>query len=361
MGFTVSSVDIFCGIGGLTHGLIKAGIKVVAGIDSDETCNYAYETNNNALFIKSDVRNLQAADVKSLLGNADFKVLVGCAPCQCFSKHTQKLKNRKRDEKWKLLDSFSSLISDVLPDVVSMENVAEIQGYRVFKNFVKELRTRGYFVFWKVIYCPNYGIPQNRSRLVLLASKLGKIKIVPSTHTPSRYKTVRDAIGKLEEIEDGGFSSKDNLHRAWSLTPINKKRIKQSIPGGTWLDWDEKLRSPCHKKESGNTYRAVYGRMCWDKPAPTITTQFYSYGTGRFGHPAQDRALSLREGALLQTFPKYYDFIDPEKSFSFTRIGIHIGNSVPVRLGVIIGRSILKHLEKNAISDNKYVVSNAIK
>jgi len=346
MGFTVLAVDIFCGIGGLTHGLIKAGIPVIGGIDSDETCKYAYETNNNALFIKSDVRNLKAADVKSLLGKADFNVLVGCAPCQCFSRHTQKLKNRNKDEKWKLLDSFSSLISGVLPDVVSMENVAEIQKHRIFKDFVKELRSLGYYVFWEVIYCPNYGIPQNRRRLVLLASKLGKIEIIAPTHPPSRYKTVREVIGKLEEIEDGGSSSKDSLHRTWSLTSINKKRIRQSLPGGTWLDWDEELRAPCHRKKSGNTYSAVYGRMRWDEPSPTITTQFYSYGTGRFGHPVQDRALSLREGALLQTFPKYYDFIDPERPIYFSRIGTHIGNAVPVRLGIVIGRSIKKHIEK---------------
>ncbi len=205
----------------------------------------------------------------------------------------------------------------------------------------------GYSVFWDVIYCPDYGIPQNRRRLVLLASKLGTIEIIPKTHHPSRYRTVRDVISKLEEIKDGGSSAKDSMHRAWSLAAINKKRIRQSRPGGTWLDWDEELRVPCHRKKTGQTYSAVYGRMCWDKPAPTITTQFYSYGTGRFGHPVQDRALSLREGALLQTFPKYYDFIDPKQPIYFSRIGTHIGNAVPVRLGVIIGRSIVKHIKEH--------------
>lgn len=346
MGFTVSAVDIFCGIGGLTHGLIKAGIPVIAGIDSDETCKYSYETNNNALFIKSDVRNLKGDDVKSLLGNADFKVLVGCAPCQCFSKHTQKLKNRNRDEKWNLLDSFSSLISDVLPHVVSMENVAEIRRHRIFEDFVKELTALGYYLFGEVIYCPDYGIPQNRRRLVLLASKLGEIEIVPPTHPPSRYKTVRDAIGKLEEIEDGASSSKDPLHKTYRLSPINKKRIEQSKPDGTWLDWDKKLRAPCHNKKSGRTYSGVYGRMSWNKPAPTITTQFYSFGTGRFGHPEQDRALSLREGALLQTFPKYYDLIDPNGTNSFSVLGTHIGNAVPPRLGYIIGKTIKEHIDR---------------
>jgi DNA (cytosine-5)-methyltransferase 1 len=339
-------VDIFCGIGGLTHGLIKAGIPVVAGIDTDESCKYAYETNNKAIFIERDVKQLKAKEVKSLFRKADFKVLVGCAPCQCFSKHTQKLKNRHKDVKWNLLNYFSSIISEVLPDVVSMENVAEIRKYEVFEDFVKNLEIEGYRVFHTIVYCPNYGIPQKRRRLVLLASRLGGIKLIPETHPPSRYRTVRDVISKLESLKDGESSSKDPLHKTWHLSSINKKRIKQSKPGGTWLDWDKRLRAPCHKKKSGRTYSGVYGRMSWNKPAPTITTQFYSFGTGRFGHPEQDRALSLREGALLQTFPKYYDLINPNGTNSFSVLGTHIGNAVPVRLGVIIGRSILRHLEQ---------------
>ena len=136
------------------------------------------------------------------------------------------------------------------------------------------------------------------------------------------------------------------MHQAASLSPLNLKRIKQSKPGGTWLDWDKKLRCLCHRKKSGKSYGGVYGRMEWNKPGPTITTQFYVYGTGRFGHPEQDRALTLREGALLQTFPKKYKFIAPDRVYSLKKLGIHIGNAVPVRLGVIIGRSIKKHIQE---------------
>ena len=346
MSVSIATIDLFCGAGGLTHGLIKSGIPVAAGFDVDETCRYAFEKNNNSTFVNKSVEKLTKKDLEKLYPKADIKILVGCAPCQCFSKHTQKNKTRSKDKKWKLLYSFSKLVNSVKPDIVSMENVAEIQKQKVFQDFITSLKSSGYSVFWKVIYCPDYGIPQNRRRLVLLASKLGTIEIIPKTHSTSRYRTVRKAIGKLEAIKDGDISLKDSMHRSWSLSDINKKRIRQSLPGGTWLDWDEKLRAPCHRKKSGRTYSAVYGRMCWDKPAPTITTQFYSYGTGRFAHPIQDRALSLREGALLQTFPKYYDFIDPKQPIYFSRIGTHIGNAVPVRLGVIIGRSILKHIEE---------------
>ena len=342
----IAAIDLFCGIGGLTHGLIKAGIPVVAGIDIDETCKYAYETNNRSNFICKDIsRELTGADLEALYPEGCIKILVGCAPCQPFSTHTQKCKSRTFDEKWGLLYSFLNLIREVRPDVVSMENVPAIAKSKVFLDFVAGLEEQDYHLFWDKVYCPEYGVPQTRKRLVLLASKLGPIDIIPPTHTKDEYETVRGAIGKLEVIAAGEVSATDPFHRSRHLKDINLKRIRQSKPGGTWKDWDEALRCPCHKKESGKSYGGVYARMSWDTLAPTMTTQFYNYGTGRFGHPEQDRALSLREGALLQTFPPKYDFIDPELPFSIERLGTHIGNAVPVRLGIIIGRSILNHLE----------------
>ncbi len=345
MNISVAAVDLFCGIGGLTHGLIKAGIPVVAGIDIDKTCKYAYEANNDSDFIHADITNLTGKEVSDLYPEGCIKILVGCAPCQPFSPHTQKDKKRVEDEKWKLLYSFSKLIQEVQPDIVSAENVPAIARSKVFIDFIAKLEDLGYDIFWDKVYCPDYGVPQSRKRLVLLASKFGPIDIIPATHSHDEYETVRDRIGKLEVIAAGEVSVGDPLHRTSRLGDINLRRITQSKPGGTWKDWDEDLLSPCHKKESGKSYSGVYARMSWDTLAPTVTTQFYNYGTGRFGHPEQDRALSLREGALLQTFPPGYDFIDPEVSFSIRRLGTHIGNAVPVGLGEIIGRSILKHLE----------------
>jgi len=341
----VAAVDLFCGIGGLTHGLIQAGIPVVAGIDIDKTCKYAYETNNRSTFICKDIRELTGADLEKLYPNECIKVLVGCAPCQPFSTHTQKNKKRVEDEKWKLLYSFSKLIKEVRPDIVSMENVPAIARSEVFVDFVTELKEQDYHIFWDEVYCPDYGVPQSRKRLVLLASKFGAINVIPPTHTEDEYETVQDIIGNLEVLTAGEVSTKDSLHRTSRLRDINLERIKQSKPGGTWKDWDEDIRSPCHKKDSGRSYSGVYARMSWDTVAPTVTTQFYNYGTGRFGHPEQDRALSLREGALLQTFPPGYEFIDPEVSFSIKRLGTHIGNAVPVRLGYMIGESIIEHIK----------------
>jgi len=340
----VSAIDLFCGAGGLTHGLIEAGIPVNAGIDFDKTCKYPFETNNNSQFIHQDIRTVTITQLQDLYPADHIRMLVGCAPCQPFSKHTQKNRRRKEDSKWQLLSYFQNLAEGLKPELVSMENVPEIANEQVFTDFMNKLRELGYHIFAKSVFCPEYGIPQNRKRLVVLASLLGEIEIVPITHESPYYPSVKDAIGNLEHIAAGAMSRNDPLHRSCLLTPINQERIRKSKPGGTWLDWEDRLRLPCHKKDTGKSYSSVYGRMTWEDPAPTITTQFFSYGTGRFGHPEQDRALSLREGALLQTFPPDYDFIDPELDFSLDRVGRYIGNAVPVRLGYVVGQSILTHL-----------------
>lgn len=339
------AVDLFCGIGGLTHGLQQSGIKVVAGIDSDASCKYAYEANNKSRFITKDIAEVTGEELDRLYPENSIKILVGCAPCQTFSQHTAKNKNREKDKRWRLLYEFSRLIKECKPDIVSMENVPQLRKYDVFHDFVNGLKKEGYFVYYRIVNCPRYGIPQRRIRLVLLASKKKEIELIPETHEPKNYVTTKEIIRHLPEIKDGEIHDKDTLHRAWKLSPINKKRIKQSKQGGSWLDWDENLRLKCHKKKGGSTYKAVYGRMKWNQPAPTITTQFYSYGTGRFGHPTQNRALSLREGALFQTFPQNYKFFADEEDISFDEIGRHIGNAVPVELGKVIAISIKKHIE----------------
>ena len=334
------AVDLFCGVGGLTHGLKKSGIKVVAGIDNDASCKYAYEENNNARFIEADIKEIHGEEINKLFPKNSIKILVGCAPCQTFSQHTKKIKNREEDPRWNLLYEFLRIIKESNPDIVSMENVPQLRNYKIFEDFVKGLNKMGYSVNYKVAYCPRYGIPQTRKRLLLLASKKKKIDFIAETNTPKNYPSIKEVIKDLPSIKAGQENKEDKLHRSWKLSEINKKRIKSSKPGGSWLDWDEDIRLECHKKENGSTYKAVYGRMSWNKPSPTITTQFYSYGTGRFGHPKQNRAISLREGAILQTFPKNYKFVEEGKEVNFNQLGRHIGNAVPVKLGEVIGKSI---------------------
>jgi DNA (cytosine-5)-methyltransferase 1 len=342
----IVAVDIFCGVGALTYGLSKSGINVVAGIDVDARCKFAFEENNHASFIHKSVQEITPEEILKLYPNGSLRVLVGCAPCQPFSKHTQKEKDRQRKKDWGLLYHFFNLIVETEPVVISMENVPEITKHKVFSDFLEGLESLGYSVAWQYVYCPDYGIPQNRRRLVLLASQLGKIGLIAPTYKPANYRTVRMAIGDLESIKAGESSKKDMLHKSAALSNNNLNRIRNSTPGGSWRDWDDSLRANCHRQNSGKTYSSVYSRMEWDKPSPTITTQFYTFGTGRFGHPQQDRAISIREGAILQTFPKTYSFIPLNSPIGFKRLGRHIGNAVPVRLAEIIGKSIIKHLEK---------------
>ena len=350
---TAYAIDLFCGIGGLTKGLSLAGINTVAGFDIDESCCFAYEKNNKAKFIRGDIVSLQGKTLESLYPTNSIRILVGCAPCQPFSSYTKRYqKNGSTDEKWNLLYSFSRLIREVKPEIVSMENVPGLASKKVFRDFVEALKELKYYVSSSIVYCPAYGVPQNRKRLVLLASRYKSIELCPPLYESANYPTVRDAIGDLPVLRSGERDEKDPLHCACRLSSKSLRRIRQSKPGGTWRDWDEDLQLECHKKKSGKSYPSVYGRMCWDKPSPTITTQFYGYGNGRFGHPEQDRALSLREGAILQTFPPDYVFRDKEHPSSCREIGIHIGNAVPVELGYVIGLSIRTHLRE--IEQNGY-------
>lgn len=341
-----SVVDLFCGAGGLTHGFKLEGFPIVCGIDVDESCRYAFETNNDAPFVRWDVSEIRGTDIDREFHRDVPRVLVGCAPCQPFSTYNAK----NSDPKWRLLREFLRLIIETRPHVVSMENVPALTKFRngsVFREFVDSLEAEGYHVWWNHVFCPEYGVPQRRTRLVLLASKLGEIELEEPIYTPDRYPTVESAIAGLPELKAGEAAEEDPLHKACNLSPINLMRIKASRPGGSWRDWPPELIAECHKRDSGNTYPSVYGRMSWNEPSPTITTQFHGFGNGRFGHPEQDRAISLREGAILQSFPRSYAFVRPGDPIEFSKIGRLIGNAVPVELARAIARSIRRHLERH--------------
>lgn len=341
-----SVVDLFCGIGGLTHGFVKEGFSIAAGIDLDISCKYAYEANNKSTFIHKNIANLPSGELNSLFASNN-KILIGCAPCQPFSSYTFK-DQEKNNDKWALLYHFSRLIKEIKPSIVSMENVAQLLNFKkapVFEDFLRTLKDLDYHVYYEVVNCQDYGIPQKRKRLVLLASKLGEIYLIPKTHTPLNYKTVKDTIKNLPTIDDGSFDKKDLMHFTRKLSPLNKKRIKNTPYGGSWKDWPYELILACHKKQTGKSYTSVYGRMKWEEPAPTITTHCIGYGNGRFGHPEQDRAISLREAALFQTFPMSYKFFDSKKGFQSVSIAKQLGNAVPVDLGRVIAKSIKIHLK----------------
>lgn len=341
---TISAVDLFCGVGGLSYGLQQASVDVVAGVDLDGSCDYPFRANIGAPFHRKDVRKLEAGELAAMWPKGTVRVLAGCAPCQPFSSYRRGVDTSK-EAQWPLVDEMGRLIEGVLPEVVTMENVPRIVSTPIFGSFVALLKKLGYFVDFKSCYCPAYGVPQHRRRMVLVASRLGEIRVPRGKVAPSDYATVEQVIRRLPPIGHGEADPADRLHKSRTLSDTNLERIKHSKPGGTWEEWDEKLRAPCHRKSSGSTFRNVYARMVWNEPSPTITTLAYSYGAGRFGHPEQDRAISLREAAILQSFPKGYKFVPPEDPVHFAPLGRLIGNAVPPKLAQAVGETIVEHVQ----------------
>ncbi len=338
----IVAVDLFCGAGGLTNGLRRGGIRVAAGIDIDPASQFAFESNNpGSIFLNRAVETLSKEDLDELWSGAAVRLLAGCAPCQPFSTYSQG-KNISLDSRWRLLDDFARLVRECLPDYVTMENVPTLSDNAVFDEFVDALAQLGYRVWNEVVDCSNYGVPQARRRLVLIASRLGTEapRIKPRK---GPRKTVRQALAAVRPLAMGAVDPKDRTHRCARLSPLNLRRIQASKPGGTWLDWSPALRCKCHQANSGQGYQAVYGRLEWDAPAPTITTQCYNYGSGRFGHPSQDRPISLREAALLQGFPRSYRFESSTDPLSTRDLSRLVGNAVPPPLGLAIARALTRN------------------
>ena len=339
----IDAIDLFCGGGGFTCGLRQTGVHVKMGIDYDSRLEYAYEFNNKARFWGESVRKVKGEELLPFYRKGNIRLLAGCPPCQTFSKYNQKASHT--DQRWNLLGQFRRRVGEVNPDLVAMENVPFLAETGVFDTFKKYLEGHGYFVDYKIVKCPEYGLPQLRQRVILLASRLGKIE-VPKPRRP-HIPTVRELIEDLPALEAGTCDPEDRLHFCAALSPLNMRRIMASTQGGSWRDWPEELVAECHKRDTGKTYGGVYGRMEWDKPAPTMTTQFYGFGNGRFGHPEQNRAISIREGAIFQGFPRDYQFLPEEAHHNISLLGKMIGNAVPVGLGKIVGEAIVKHAAAN--------------
>lgn len=344
----ISAVDLFCGVGGLTHGLSRAEINVRLGVDIDPAARHPFEQNNKAKFLLADVSTLNADVINSCFVPNTFTLLAGCAPCQPFSTYSQKAKrtgqarsDRGRIDDWRLVERFGELIKETKPDLVTMENVPPLLRAPVYKKLLDCLD--GYWVDARIIECKSIGLPQTRKRLVLVSSRLGPIQI---PEFEMKRASVRTAIGGLRPLKAGETDPEDRIHRASALSEINLRRIRASVPGGSWRDWPDEMKASCHLRDTGATYPSVYGRMKWDDPSPTITTQCFGYGNGRFGHPDQDRAISLREAAMLQGFPKDYSFLADNEAVSFATLGRLIGNAVPVTLGEVIGQIFVDHVAR---------------
>jgi DNA (cytosine-5)-methyltransferase 1 len=213
----VKVVDLFCGIGGLSHGLVLEGFDVVAGVDNDKSCKHAFERNNKAKFISKDIARFSARELCKLYEGASVRVLVGCAPCQPYSSLSRRRLTKKQARKrWYPLSRFMSLVKKVQPEIVSMENVPDLsneQKYEIFGKFVKMLHGLKYRVSFKTIDASRYGVPQKRQRLVLLASRLGDIDLLPETHRADDLMTVRDVISALPPCAPDARASKTRFTR----------------------------------------------------------------------------------------------------------------------------------------------------
>lgn len=351
----IQVIDLFCGIGGMTHWLVREWFDVKAGVDFMADCKFWYEANNNgAVFISRDIRDVSTSELFGLYDTKEWiKVLVGCPPCQPFSwMNTKKgdyFYNSEKANARSPLDKFAEFVEEWKPDIVAMENVANLinqKKYPAFGHFLETLRSNGYHVEFWVVNAKDYGVPQNRKRLILLASKLGEIHLIPPTHK-EKPVTVREAIWFLPDVGIWEAHHSDPYHRSQNMSDLNKQRIEW-IPknGGNLIGAPEHLLPECHKKNTGKSYKyGVYARMRWEQPSPTLTTQCLWIGNGRYWHPEQNRAITVREAAIIQTFPKEYEFIEPSRLHMAGKMAKYIGNAVPVKLWEVIGESIKQHLK----------------
>jgi len=338
------AIDFFCGAGGMTFGLTLAGIKVVAGIDIDEECKDTYETNNlESKFIHSDIKELTIKQLKKLdiERNDGSMIFAGCSPCQYWTQiHTEKERSLETKH---LLEDFQKFVSFFMPGFIVVENVRGIlinKDESKLTEFLHFLQKNNYGVHYDIIDAMHYGVPQKRKRFLLVASRVDKEIKLPKADKGNGL-TVKDFIGVdngFASIGAGHVDKSDFLHMTAGLSEKNIKRLKLTPhDGGTRLAWKDDLELQIHAyKDKDSTYKDTYGRMFWDKPAPTITTKFHSISNGRFAHPDEDRGISLREGATLQTFPKTYVF----KGSGIGSMARQIGNAVPPELARRIGVTI---------------------
>jgi len=345
----LKAVDFFCGGGGMSYGIQKAGIKVLAGIDFEPACKDTYEANiKGAQFILEDVFNLTELGLKNKLNlkkNDDELILIGCSPCQFWSNiNTDKNKSLKSKN---LLIEFHRFVQYFKPGYVVVENVPgvlrkkEESGLDAFINWLKEMK---YEVHFDVHNVNDYGVPQSRKRFTLIANRVTK-NILKPLEVEGDKPLLRDAIGEKKgfpRVHAGHKDDSEFMHTVAGLSDNNIERLKRTKKnGGSRTDYmgDKDLAPACHYNNPDN-FKDTYGRMFWDKPASTITTKFFSISNGRFAHPVENRALSLREGAVLQSFPVDYIF----KGTSMASVARIIGNAVPPKYAERIGLSILNDI-----------------
>lgn len=345
----IKAIDFFSGAGGMTYGLRQAGINVLAGVDNDPSCKETFEKNNpGSVYLCKDVSAYSPKELQKdlkIARNDDEMIFVGCAPCQFWSIiRTTKEKSKKTKN---LIINFQEFVEYFMPGYVVVENVPGISSKKdsPMGSFIDFLNENGYDVKHDIIDMSWFGIPQMRKRFTLIASRVGN-SALPKKR--KKRKLLKECIGEkhgFAKIDAGHKDPTTFLHTCAGLSQKNIERLKLTPQnGGGRESWQKikKYNLNCYKKKE-NQFIDNYGRMSWEKPSPTITTKFSSISNGRFAHPDENRAISLREGATIQTFPKKFQFIGS----SISEIAKMIGNAVPPEFAKQIGNVIIKSANKN--------------
>jgi DNA (cytosine-5)-methyltransferase 1 len=337
-----TAIDLFSGCGGLTLGLKLAGFKVLAAIESDALAVETYKANHPKVKVShSDIRAVQAKPLRESLNlkKGELDLLAGCPPCQGFSAlRTRNGARQKRDQRNGLITEMLRFTRAFLPKAVMMENVPGLAQHWSFKKLCSDLRRLGYQVEWEIKDARHYGVPQRRKRLILLAGLRFDIALAKESNA---VNTVWKAIGDLKKPG----CSRDKLQ---NLREYRSKRVLdfiKAIPkdGGSRNDLPRSKQLDCHKRTNG--FNDIYGRMAWDEPAPTITGGCFNPSKGRFLHPKHNRAITLREAAILQTFPRRYHFPAAKSKES---IALMIGNALPPIFIKRHANQIAKSLDREA-------------
>ena len=343
------AIDAFCGAGGLSLGLIQAGFEVVFSFDNDPICigtlnaNKKYHKNH---FRHKNVKDLLNGEIlkETNLLRGSLDLLAGGPPCQGFS--IQRTQGGDNDDRNLLVDDYGDLIIELLPKVFLLENVPGIGGKRgkeILEKFKNKMLLHNYECYEKILNAKDYGVPQRRKRYILVGiQKICNINFSWPHKNNNQTKTVRECIAHLPPAPNDGSTHPDYpMHRADKLSTKNLERIRTIVAGQAREDLPEKLLTNCHRLSSSKIgHRNVYGRMVWDDVSPTITAKFDSFTRGKFGHPEQDRSISLLEGSLLQTFPEDYIFLGNK-----VEAARQIGNAVPPLMGKAIGLAIIRALK----------------
>ena len=354
-------IDLFAGSGGSALGFSQAGFTIAVAVDIDGPASKTFSLNfPEATVLNTDIREIGGKDLLKAANeeNNEKIVLIACPPCQGFSSARRK-SEASSDPRNNLILEFVRIVSEIMPIAFVMENVPGLAkgiGKELFDVTLTKLRELGYQTVHNVVDCADYGVPQRRKRLVLMGTKNPQLRLtfpkvtnqnpdLKGAYLPS-WKTVKDTIDDLNEVAAGEKDNNDIMHVSANLSETNIERLNVTPhDGGDRTSWPDALILQCHRNKNG--FRDVYGRMHWNRPSPTITGGCAMISKGRFGHPEQNRAITLREAARLQTFPDTFRFIG-----NFGQIAKQLGNAVPPLLAKRIADSLVKSFDDLKISSN---------